>query len=978
MKNFIIFGIVVFLTLFTANDVYASHDSSAPPCYHDNVIIDYYYSNNRSNIIWQVGYYLTSSLGERDEKKHISRTWKIDINNTSGSYGNRWERPPTIQINNTTSEIRNVDGPYAITWSTACVDPRVRADYNPEPRSCNDWYYTGAINITASSSNSNGIFTNAAEDRYSNSGGGTLRFLGWGDNSNCPREPSCNPDSCADRGITCGSYTSCGNTYRCTSGCRSCDGKVCKKTGCNPNNAGCYGSGNDNCSGDCTGSIKGMTWIDGKDNLKQEDGKWDNGEGYSDPTVQRGTWKNNPRRFDLAEQRKDRSDKDYSFGDLTTGSTHDIRVTEYNKGRLNVDENKDDVRVKAGGTEINFKFNYKKSAIKGQVIWDEDGNLGTTGDQRPYNRRTRIRIYYPNGTNADRNDVSDRDNGRYSIGGNATNLDDEGRKWLARLIVNDRDYSLPNGHMMVDGDNEAAVFIKGVDETNVNFYVTDLVQYPNFPGRIFLDNPSAGTQGAIDASDTRYTASQGRIDLNPGNRYGLTTKNRSNNTGNFLIENVSAGTYTAVLEPASIRNGYTILIGTRTGITSTEDGPNPPSIDFLVRQGSIPTFDISGGIFMDADNGHDKDDTPAEDYLTNWASETVTLTQGGNPVSGHPPITGPNPSDGTYSFGSLLAGDYAVTLTRTRTTHMRNYPQAQNAYTIHVGIPGCSSSPFGTCTAGDVDEVDFGLYPRDVDEAWIQGIGGDMRSDQNYNVTIPSGQYMSIAQGVNASPGIIFNFDVNGSFSTKGWHVDDSGYGGKSVKTSYASVNAALNRGGINITDFFSEEGSPCTGTAPNCSLPADREEGAYKYTGNVTLTAVNGSFVSGRDYIFLVKGNLTINGNITVPPGATAMFVASGNIIVNGVVTNIEGIYSADLDFIVNNNASSTPLTIEGSVIANAVKNSSNTNPFQSTRDLGLSNSTTPAVKFIYRPDFVLNAPNFIRGSNYNFTEVAPPGTKP
>ena len=114
------------------------------------------------------------------------------------------------------------------------------------------------------------------------------------------------------------------------------------------------------------------------------------------------------------------------------------------------------------------------------------------------------------------------------------------------------------------------------------------------------------------------------------------------------------------------------------------------------------------------------------------------------------------------------------------------------------------------------------------------------------------------------------------------------------------------------------------------------------------------------QSFIFLITGNLYIDGNIIVPRGSVAAFSTSGNIYVNKSVgqvvntttlangsvnnPNIEGLYSADQSFIVQSygsstavcNADGTPLDLKlnvvGSIITNAAQQGGT---FTNNRDL-------------------------------------------
>ncbi|MEK7517415.1 MAG: hypothetical protein AAB583_02605, partial [Patescibacteria group bacterium] len=98
------------------------------------------------------------------------------------------------------------------------------------------------------------------------------------------------------------------------------------------------------------------------------------------------------------------------------------------------------------------------------------------------------------------------------------------------------------------------------------------------------------------------------------------------------------------------------------------------------------------------------------------------------------------------------------------------------------------------------------------------------------------------------------------------------------------------------------------------------------------------------------------------------------GNVIVDTSVTRIDGLYSADKDFTVEGTLTGPDpqLEIRGTAIANASL-STGLYTFKNNRSLGAANSTTPSVKFIERPDFIVNYPDFVKQSTRIWQEVAP-----
>jgi len=118
----------------------------------------------------------------------------------------------------------------------------------------------------------------------------------------------------------------------------------------------------------------------------------------------------------------------------------------------------------------------------------------------------------------------------------------------------------------------------------------------------------------------------------------------------------------------------------------------------------------------------------------------------------------------------------------------------------------------------------------------------------------------------------------------------------------------------------------------------------------------ITSTFGSGG--IGLINGDLTINGDNSLPVGKTLMLVVSGKVEVTGNVTNWEGIVVADGDIEVNG-VNSTQLVLSGvfysaqeSVVINRTYN---TDPV--TGDPA-ANNESPAVVIRFKPSLVLNLP--------------------
>jgi len=188
----------------------------------------------------------------------------------------------------------------------------------------------------------------------------------------------------------------------------------------------------------------------------------------------------------------------------------------------------------------------------------------------------------------------------------------------------------------------------------------------------------------------------------------------------------------------------------------------------------------------------------------------------------------------------------------------------------------------------------------------------------------------------------------------------------------YSSLLAKAQNANITPTDLA----TVCTIT--NCTLPASLPHGIYLANGDVNLNTYN--FPTNKNYVFLVNGNLTLQGDIAIPLGSTALFSTAKNIIVSSNVgsiptvttSNLTGWYIAGQSFIVNTNGNCNDLrlNIAGSVVVNT---SGTGGTFQNKRDLCTADTTAPSVSFNQRLDMILNAPQFIRQQQTVSKELAP-----
>jgi len=144
-----------------------------------------------------------------------------------------------------------------------------------------------------------------------------------------------------------------------------------------------------------------------------------------------------------------------------------------------------------------------------------------------------------------------------------------------------------------------------------------------------------------------------------------------------------------------------------------------------------------------------------------------------------------------------------------------------------------------------------------------------------------------------------------------------------------------------------------------------------YTIAGNTTFSSPI-TIGATEKIIVLVNttdgaGTVAVNRNITVTAGGFFALIVNGNITINPIVATLQGIYIAtntshQARFTSGNGA--VQLAVKGSVVADA---------FTLQRDLGASNTTTPAESFVFDPQLLFTMPDSMKDSPYVWQEVAP-----
>ena len=201
----------------------------------------------------------------------------------------------------------------------------------------------------------------------------------------------------------------------------------------------------------------------------------------------------------------------------------------------------------------------------------------------------------------------------------------------------------------------------------------------------------------------------------------------------------------------------------------------------------------------------------------------------------------------------------------------------------------------------------------------------------------------------------------NGSVSSRRWLANTTStwltartYGFKYLKNLVPGPwleAMTTTPGTISTAGYFQTEGTVVDGYK------------VFYHSGNLTITGAQDT-ADQRVILFVDGGDLTVNGQISLTDGlGFFMAVVKGNIIINPAVASLEGFYLADDEF--RTGAGSVQLTVRGSVAG--------LGGVSLQRNLGATNTTTPAEVFEYAPDLAFTYPRKLGVRRMRWKEVAP-----
>ncbi len=456
--------------------------------------------------------------------------------------------------------------------------------------------------------------------------------------------------------------------------------------------------------------------------------------------------------------------------------------------------------------------------------------------------------------------------------------------------------------------------------------------------------------------------------------------------------------------------------GNRTKMTLTAGASTFTWQRFGTLETILPSLTVN---FVESEVGDD----PSGDYCPYRAGGTAVTLNGAT--------VGVRPSGGSTFQNSSINGISTIDISSNACSDTYDVRLTLNPSDGYVCDCQIGSNPY-ECVYYDVpatylgfDPINFYLLEVDLtNEAWFQSVGGEISALGSIRSNIPYNSATSgpCNQGSNCWPALITWLPWSGGedyvntpgfpFARTGGSINTHADGGTAYihttdqhtqsNDGHAFDNSAIpteynyqyfyNRFGF---EYDSAENELASGAQPALSSGLNIR---FAQTGlNITepwqvssgqqlIVFVNGNLSiddsvgdrrmiqvdSGGYLAFIVLGNITINSNVgySVPNTNPIVFARPGS-----VSPNVEGIYIADGTLTIANNGNAS-LPDKKFIGAGTFVGWSGVNLARTFDDgvIGMAwHNFNPTETFIYRPDFLLNAPSVMKEPIHEWREVAP-----
>jgi hypothetical protein len=288
------------------------------------------------------------------------------------------------------------------------------------------------------------------------------------------------------------------------------------------------------------------------------------------------------------------------------------------------------------------------------------------------------------------------------------------------------------------------------------------------------------------------------------------------------------------------------------------------------------------------------------------------------------------------------------------------------ALTLTGSTSSCLTQP---CETAPITTHDFGFWK--THSGWWQVTGGSVFGGTGITSdipsTIPAAEQRLIRQDINSADGLAqigtgtINLGTNpgASISVSGWNAASSYSGDNADYDYFMAKTGSYPRTNLNTSV------PAWNGTSKPAYTPTNGFQ-TYTYTGNPTI---NWSLAAGEKVIYMVKGNVTVSGDVSVPTGSPSFLavIASGSITFETNVTNVDGWWVGNslnwpcVDTTPSDGAcdkTDVQFVGNGSFVG--------WNSITLSRDQGGGNNNQPSEKFTFRPDLLINAPESMKQAKY------------
>jgi len=319
----------------------------------------------------------------------------------------------------------------------------------------------------------------------------------------------------------------------------------------------------------------------------------------------------------------------------------------------------------------------------------------------------------------------------------------------------------------------------------------------------------------------------------------------------------------------------------------------------------------------------------------------------------------------TYSNTTNASGYYSIVARSPDTYALTVLPREPDVTFMSTPKFICDGSSVTFTGLSDTATRNFGFWR--IYGGWFNSLGGGIYGGGGINQDIPSSSPNPTLIGAGAGTGeaglvyarsgsIDLGTNPDASISASGINAAGTGYTGDRADYTYF-----LAKMGTYDKIAWDGTGKPTYSSGGN-------DFAIYTKKSNSTI---NFTPSSGQKMIFLIDGNVTIDADITIPVYANnPAFIA---VIASGTITFKNNVSRADGWFVgkrivfetLNDKTNEKQFVGEGSFVG--------WDSISMQRDRGETNNSEPSETFVYRPDFMVNAPAPMTASYYVWRQENP-----